>query len=412
MGETGIKDLAKRSTRLVRPYTKVEEELREGIRTGMWPAGTRLPSRAPLAKQYGVALSTLDRAIMGLVREGIVRVDDRKGTFVVDAAQNAAQADTLPVVQKTLHTVAVLFEHMSGANTVETIPDPWFALVLKTIQSVAQSKGVETVLHNRCSADGDLRPLSDSLRECVDQEADFIVILGMHGIHGTSSNESERIASGAMELLYWYNQEQLPVVCITSRALRQPIPHVFYDLYYEGYRAAEYMLNQGYKRIVFFRTTDEEWVEERIAGCRQAIADFRPSGDNLFSVFPVQPLPGSKEARGVDGAEKCAYELLSNAEIMKPGLAIIAANDDMAFGIIKARLSSDPFPGMTFGLVSFDDQERANMISLSSFRPPLEAMAKEAVAMGIKMANGEPTGLQLRLPSTLSERSSSRPYVG
>jgi len=408
------KDEVENTPKFIRPYTKVEDELREGIRSGVWVAGSRLPSRAPLARHYGVALSTLDRAIMGLVREGIVRVSDRKGTYVVGVDErNSIMPAGAACPAKGLQTVAVVFDHFSGAVTVDTIPDPWFATVIGAIQRQLNSKGVQTLVHNRWTYEGGLRPLSHALEECVDNGVDFIVILGMHGIQGTNKADREQISADAIELLYWYNQDKLPVVCITSSALRQPIPHVFYDLYYEGYRAGEYMLNQGYKRITFFRSSEAPWIDDRIAGCKQAIADYRrAANDDIFSVYPPQPGPRLEDVNEVDVAERWARELLSNNAAMQPGMAVIAGNDNMAYGLVKACLSTDHYPGITFGLVSFDDLSRTAMMSVSSFRPPLEAMATEAVAMGVRMVNKEATGLQLRLPSTLSERSSSAPYTG
>lgn len=63
-------------------WRQIEEALAEGIRSGDWREGARLPTEAELASRFRVNRHTLRRAIAGLVDRGLVRVEQGRGIFV------------------------------------------------------------------------------------------------------------------------------------------------------------------------------------------------------------------------------------------------------------------------------------------------------------------------------------------
>jgi DNA-binding GntR family transcriptional regulator len=62
-------------------YAQIAADLRAALTSGRLRTGDKLPSRMSLAKQYGVATATVNRAVEQLVREGVV-VAWNRGTFV------------------------------------------------------------------------------------------------------------------------------------------------------------------------------------------------------------------------------------------------------------------------------------------------------------------------------------------
>jgi DNA-binding GntR family transcriptional regulator len=62
-------------------YAQIADDLRSAVTSGRLNTGDKLPSRAKLAEQYGVATATVNRAVEQLVREGVV-VAWNRGTFV------------------------------------------------------------------------------------------------------------------------------------------------------------------------------------------------------------------------------------------------------------------------------------------------------------------------------------------
>jgi len=66
-------------------WVQVADDLRADITSGALPPGTRLPSEAELAAQYGVSRVTVRRATSTLAEEGLLVVLHGRGTFIVEA---------------------------------------------------------------------------------------------------------------------------------------------------------------------------------------------------------------------------------------------------------------------------------------------------------------------------------------
>ncbi len=62
-------------------YLKVRRDIREGIESGTYPAGTTIPSENELAKRYGITRLMVRKAVDALVEEGLVRRAQGKGAF-------------------------------------------------------------------------------------------------------------------------------------------------------------------------------------------------------------------------------------------------------------------------------------------------------------------------------------------
>lgn len=74
--------LDKRSASPVPLYFKVMTEIRDKILGGTWNLGFRLPGELELAARLGVSVITVRDALARLAREGLVRREPAKGTFV------------------------------------------------------------------------------------------------------------------------------------------------------------------------------------------------------------------------------------------------------------------------------------------------------------------------------------------
>jgi GntR family transcriptional regulator len=67
----------------IAPWRQIHAALRGQIEDGSFPPGSRLPSITTLAQQYGVALTTVRKAMDPLKAERLV-VTSPMGTFVAD----------------------------------------------------------------------------------------------------------------------------------------------------------------------------------------------------------------------------------------------------------------------------------------------------------------------------------------
>lgn len=92
-------------------YGVVADTLRQRIRRGTWPPGTRVPSLHLLAEEFGVARLTARQAVQVLVQEGLLSARQGQGTFVTDLQPSIKNIK----VQTTLQALSAMY--------VETPPD-------------------------------------------------------------------------------------------------------------------------------------------------------------------------------------------------------------------------------------------------------------------------------------------------
>lgn len=64
-------------------YEIIAADLRRGIATGMYPVGSKLPSKAELKTSYGVAQNTVDHALDILRQQGLTESKQGVATFVI-----------------------------------------------------------------------------------------------------------------------------------------------------------------------------------------------------------------------------------------------------------------------------------------------------------------------------------------
>ena len=83
------------------PYSQVADGLRAAIQSGDLAAGTKLPSGRELAKEWGVALMTLQKAIDQLRDEGLVYTQRGRGVFVA-SPDGRPQIDDLSSLRETV----------------------------------------------------------------------------------------------------------------------------------------------------------------------------------------------------------------------------------------------------------------------------------------------------------------------
>lgn len=63
-------------------YIRIREELRQRVLSGQYRPGERIPSEPQLAREFRVSRGTVERAIRGLVEEGLLIREQGRGTFV------------------------------------------------------------------------------------------------------------------------------------------------------------------------------------------------------------------------------------------------------------------------------------------------------------------------------------------
>src|SRR6185437_3638584 len=63
-------------------YQQLQSLIRTNITSGTWQPGQAIPSEQMLSRQFEIARMTVRQALEGLIREGLLRRERGRGTFV------------------------------------------------------------------------------------------------------------------------------------------------------------------------------------------------------------------------------------------------------------------------------------------------------------------------------------------
>ena len=111
-------------------WIQLVDDFRMRIVTGIWPAGTRIPSVRDLATQAGVNPNTVQRALAELDRSGLTVTERTAGRFVTaDAAVLDAVRRELAVGATDTFIAAVTAIGMDLAQAGETLAERWPASI-------------------------------------------------------------------------------------------------------------------------------------------------------------------------------------------------------------------------------------------------------------------------------------------
>lgn len=408
-----------------RPHARVETDLRAKIQNGHWPIGTMLPGRAKLAKQYGVALGTLDRAVTRLLEEGLLRADAGRGTFVARSRPAASSPEEFPIRRpesdvfpgeysrglKKPATLGIVARLNTPAQMKLNMVEFYIPSVLQNLEATFSEAGGKTHFFNRARDEGDSIAMAQALDALVARGVDAIAVIDIHNDAGT-----------APAVMAELRDLTVPLVFISAGETCRPHWHVLYDNKSAGYNAARHVLEEGYTRLLFVAPYQASWVEERIEGVYEAIRDLGLAPETL-RVFPLEQaarplITGSKtrpfyddtydpqeDQRARLAVARAAFEALGDFDEC---YGIIAANDLTAFDVMEAARSFGWEAGRDYGLMGFDDEPAARSSGLTSMRRPLESLGRHAGQMLVRVLNGEESeGMQIRLRSHLIPRSST-----
>jgi len=392
-------------------YKRIELALREQVGEGNWSIGAMLPSRRALARQFSVSLVTLDRAIGPLLADGTLRADDRRGTFVLRLSGKLSEQE-LPETQTArrgplrlrpegLDRTEPLVPIRTGsigiiASLTRDEGQEYF--ILHELEQVLSQQGFSTTVLNRMpNAAGPSRSLAEAAEAILESNLSALVVLCLDMDMALIATEMSRMKLGA-----------LPTVCILAGELALPFPHVFYDNRSGGYQAAQHLAERGWRDLTVVAPFTSTWVSERIAGVQDALA--HAPAFLAQAPAPLQLLLGNGDTwdRMSDprayGYETTVAALNSG---WKPSGGIIGISDGVALGVMDAAAERGLKAGRDFGILGFDDDSDARAQGLTSLRPPMQGMAREAARLLLEHIGGNDGGLQVRLRAQMIPRAST-----
>lgn len=401
------------SSRTMSMYQRIENDLRRRVRQGFWSAGARLPSRQNLAREYAVDVSTVQKAIAGLLVDGTLRADNGRGTFVRHAGPETGEAETAEIVEaagraaltpaapaafspalpSTAITVGILAEFGSR--------DYWQQIIIHALERSVGADNGSTRFFNLCPADAPAIPLRSGVEMALQEGVAALVVSSIHGMISMQTiGEAVRTAQAA----------RVPIVFVSNSPLSHGVPHVCCDQEMLGFQAAEHLLQARMDRLLVLAPFLNDWAEGRVVGARHAVRAWGLP-DSAIRVYPDEETRHS--TRYVDN-EETGYQLgqtmVEQENDLHAGgvVGVMAVNDKIARGFLRAASEADWRLGTDYLLIGFDDDVESQQIGLTTLHPPLAALGTEAGRLAMNaVRGGDQLSLQVRLRWHLVPRLST-----
>ncbi|MFS0728185.1 GntR family transcriptional regulator [Paenibacillus sp. 1P07SE] len=243
-------------------YKRIQEEIRQRIRSGELRPGDMLPSEKTLAAQYNVSQITSKNALNGLVEEGLLVRFRGKGTFV-------RESDARSV------------EKGQGASE----PQVSVALILPTMKTRVDQRLLDALEKYASAAQYEL--LIRITRESQREEARAIERFRDRGVNGfiVFPVEQENYNDAILRL----SLDRVPLVLI-DRFLKEIRTYsVSSDNTGGTCEAISALLSEGHRRIVYISTEIANTVtEERAKGYEKAFTRQElPIDKTLWCLLPL-----------------------------------------------------------------------------------------------------------------------------
>jgi LacI family transcriptional regulator len=305
--------------------------------------GRRLSDSAVTIKDVA-RLAEVSTATVSRVMNEIGRVDPVLAARVRAAASELDYRPSAVARNLRLQQTAVWLLMISD------IENPFFTLVARGVEDVANREGYSVVLCNTDeSADKETRYIQVALQE---QAAGVIISPASR-----DTDVSQLVSRG------------VPVVALDRPVKDHEVDRVLTDSRQGAHDATVHLFEQGWRRVACITGPAEATTAERRAlGYRDAIkamgARFRPIV--AYSDFRTS------------GGQAAAADLLDSR---RPPDAFFVANNLMALGVLEELRGRGIRPGRDVGIVSFDDPPWARLLD-----PPLSCVAQPSYDIGAQAA--------------------------
>jgi len=339
--------------------------------SGEFPVGMQLEPHRALAVSYGVSIITINKALSGLVSEGVLHSRVGRGTFV---AVRPAPTDGVRAGE----TIGFVLRDLSS---------PFFSLVAHAAQQRADALGYGLLFS---SSSNRMDREEEQIRRFTD--------LGVKGLIVASMSRTYRISEPIRAL----HDRGFPYVMVSYTA-GDDVPFVGMNLEKGGYVATQHLLDNGRTRIGYIGDKfGSIMCELRGSGYRRALEERGLSPDPAF-LFEY-PFEGewNDYRSGYATGERVA------GLAVKPD-AMFVFNDLGALGFQDALMDRGVRVPDDIAIVGLDDIELAARarVPLTTVRQPVQQIGELAVDTILAKVRGEHPPIRRILEPELIVRLSS-----
>lgn len=304
-----------------------------------------------VAKEAGVSIATVSR---------VVNKSPRVSKSAIETVSKAMkklgyrpnEAARALVSQKT-NTIGVL---------VGDVSDPFFGLLIKTVDNIAYKNGKHTLIGNGYHHAQQER---DAIELLIKNRCDALIV------HSKGLSDDE---------LIHYAKEIKGMVLINRYIEEIANRCISLDNYQGAYLATEHLIQNGHKNIACIASNHA--IEDAKARKQGYLAALKNNGITLSSDYIVSGNPDA------DGGIKAMLNLLEKPIDIT---GVIAYNDYMAAGALSVAQEAGIKVPSKLSIVGFDDGLIAHYLypRLTTVHYPIQLMAEQAAILALKLANNE-----------------------
>lgn len=362
-------------------YQQIASEIRRQIVEGTLSVGDRLPAHRDLARQYGVSLITINKALSGLVGDGILISRVGRGTSV------AIRPAGLPIGHDWHRPRPMADSEPMLGFVLRDLNSPFFSAVANAAEQHAHARGYGMLLLS-----------NGNIAEREDAQLRRLLEVGVQGVVVVSMSRSTYELSPSVRQL---QARQFPFV-MTSFTVGSQVPFVGCNYDRAGELVGQHFAASGRERWGYITDQfDSPSGMARSAGFRRvAAANGTPVDDAFVFEYPYEGEWNDYQS-GRDLADYIA-------RLPERPDALYVYNDLGAVGLIEGLVAAGVRVPDDIAIVGFDGIPLGALSSvpLTTIRQPVEQIGQLAVDAVLAQIGGTPWSFPNLIDPTLVVRRS------
>jgi DNA-binding LacI/PurR family transcriptional regulator len=309
--------------------------------------GESMSSIKDIAQRAGVSVSTVSRALNNYAdvspktREKIIEICKELNYYPNAVARS--------LVQKKTYTIGIFFGNMVNSG----FDHPFFLDVISAVRELVGNAGYDLLIFTNKN-----KERATYMTMCKERSVDGVVLL--------LTGEGKKRTEALVEL----QDSEIPCIAIDIPLQGKRCTYVESDNYSGAYRATQYLLQLGHKKIAFIGgDTISKTSYDRMRGYQDALMHHKIGVDPSY----IQLGYFSREK-----AQEAAGDMLRKDSGIT---AFFAVSDDMAFGIMDAARQMGLRIPEDVSVVGFDDSKAAQYAD-----PPLTTVRQDKFGLGYEAA--------------------------
>jgi len=303
--------------------------LKNEILVGEYEPGDKFPSIRQLAEKYGISKITVNSVLSSLVTEGLLYVEQGRGTFVAEKRYN---------IRNSKRMIGVMLFDFSLENNVE-------AAIFNSIQQNLK-EDCFLIPYNSYNNTGNFYK---GLKGFAELDVDGMILV--------PPTAEDYEAAVIKEIL----KREVPVVSINRRIPGIKADFVYVDFEEVAYKAAKHLLDKGRTRIALFEHDSPSIGPRMVEGYKRAHCEKNvPVKEELALAWPgVLEQAGTFVAsliRGIDGliaSDHLIYKhrkvIYESGKRIPEDISIVGINDTVYSRFMNPPLTAIPHPSAEIG---------------------------------------------------------------